>query len=255
MKKKSIILLLLLAFVGNVETFAVKTQFHRYRGTYRSQTEGNLVVGFGPSYYFGDSENQAKDLGNTFMQTTRLTSNSVSANLFIAYELPIYKHLVMRFQLQNHYVRGEGYDDPVWGSRTFQSYSGAPEILLEYYPAHLTPEYGFYIFGGVGIGASYINYKNYYGYSGQTYGLTPRGILGLGYKIFATPAWQFGFEAGARFIFLDEPHWNMDAFPFIDDKGKYHGSTQRWGDGLFDLQFTITYRFKQGTYRNHVARF
>ncbi len=255
MKNKTLILLLILAFVGNVENVSAGSKLHRYRGTYRSQTEGNLVIGLGPSYYFGDSENQAKDLGNTFMQSTKLTSNSVSANLFIAYELSVYKHLAMRFQLQNHYIRGEGYDDPKFSRRAFQSYNGAPEVLLEYYPAHLTPEYGFYIFGGVGIGFSYINYQNYYTYSGSTYGLTPRGIIGLGYKIFATPAWQFGFEAGARIVFLDEPHWNMDAYPFIDPNGGYHGSSQRWGDGLFDLQFTVTYRFKQGSYRNHVARF
>lgn len=255
MKNKAIILLLFLAFAGSVENAAARNGYNRYRGTYRSETEGNLMIGFGPSYYFGDSENQAKDLGSTFMQTTKLTSNSISANLYIAYELPVYKHLVLRFQLMNHYIRGEGYEDPKWNSRTFLSYNAAPEILFEYYPAHLTPEYGFYIFAGAGFGISYINYKNYYGYSGSTYGLTPRGKFGLGYKFFATPAWQFGFEAGANIVFLDEPHWNMDAYPFIDDNGNYHGSTQRWGDGIFDLQFTLTYRFKQGTYRNRVARF
>ena len=168
MKNKAIILLLFLAFAGSVENAAARNGYNRYRGTYRSETEGNLMIGFGPSYYFGDSENQAKDLGSTFMQTTKLTSNSISANLYIAYELPVYKHLVLRFQLMNHYIRGEGYEDPKWNSRTFLSYNAAPEILFEYYPAHLTPEYGFYIFAGAGFGISYINYKNYYGYSGST---------------------------------------------------------------------------------------
>ncbi|MBR3564975.1 MAG: hypothetical protein IKN91_01415 [Paludibacteraceae bacterium] len=255
MKNKSFILLLILAFLASVQNVDARSPFHRYRGTYRSSTAGNLMVGFGPSYYFGDSENQAKDLGKTFMQTTKLTTNSLCGNLFIAYELPVYKHLSVRFQLQNHYLRGEGYKDPKWGSRTYKSYNGAPEVFLEYYPAHIVPDYGFYIFGGVGFGVGVINFKNYYGHEGTTLGFSPRAAVGLGYKIFATPAWQFGFEASMRFLFIDEPGWNMDAYPFINENGRYVGSTQRWGDGVADVQFTLTYRFKQGNYGNKIVRY
>lgn len=222
-----------------------------HRGVYSSH---NPSVGQGVAltssmlYYYGDVDM----LSYAFKQGFQKQNLSIGGSLVFSYLHPLAKSANWRFSLSGGYLHGNDsarYDlvmnpntgQEEWlqrGKGNFRSIFGEFDAGIEWYPFSGA---GFYIYVGLGVSLSVINYdftQSNRG-SGQVLGVLPMLPIELGYNINLTNGWFLTIMGAAHQGLLDMPYCNLDAYPVTKS------SRFQWADGYFALGLTLSYRWQK----------
>lgn len=227
-----------------------KTPDHRglYSTRNKSVAQGITITG-NALYYYGDVDMR----GVAFKEGFQKQNLSVGGSLIFSYLHPLKNSANWRFSLSGGYLHGNDsarYDmviDPTTGDETqkwigkgeFKNGFGELAAGIEWYPF---PKSGFYLYAGLGLNVSVINYNfTESGRSaGQMVSVLPMLPLEIGYNINLTHGFFMTIMASVHQGLLDLPHCSLDAWPL--DKS---GSNNKWGDGYFLLGISFSYRWQK----------
>lgn len=222
-----------------------------HRGLYSTRNK-SIAQGFSITgdvlYYYGDIDM----LGVAFKEGFQKQNLSVGGSLIFSYLHPLANSANWRFSLSGGYLHGNDsarYDmvtDQTTGDETrkwvgkgeFKSGFGELAAGIEWYPF---PKSGFYLYAGLGLNLSVINYdftKSGRG-DGQMVSVLPMLPLEIGYNINLTHGFFMTIMASVHQGLLDVPHCNLDAYPLTKPSGF------QWGDGYFLLGVSFSYRWQK----------
>ena len=200
------------------------------------------------AYYYGDVDM----LGIAFKEGFQKQNLSLSGSFVFSYLHPLARSANWRFSASGGYLHGNDsarYDmitNPATGQQveeqmgkgSFRSGFGELAAGIEWYPFSRA---GFYIYAGLGLNVSVINYDftRVNRGEGQVFGVLPMLPIEIGYNIDLTHGFFLTVMASVHQGLLDVPYSNLDAWPIIK-------STRfQWGDGYFLLGLSFSYRWQK----------
>ncbi len=212
-----------------------------------SVAQGVTITG-NALYYYGDVDM----LGVAFKEGFQRQNLSVGGSVIFSYLHPLANSANWRFSLSGGYLHGNDSaryaltTDPVTGQEvqtqigkgSFKSGFGELAAGIEWYPF---PKAGFYIYAGLGLNLSVINYdftRSDRG-EGQVVSVLPMLPLEIGYNINLTHGFFMTVMASVHQGLLDVPNSNLDAYPLTKS------SRFQWGDGYFMLGVSFSYRWQK----------
>ena len=219
----------------------------RYSTRNASVAQGVTITG-SLLYYYGDVDM----LGVAFKEGFQRQNLSVGGSVIFSYLHPLANSANWRFSLSGGYLHGNDSaryaltTDPVTGQEvqtqigkgSFKSGFGELAAGIEWYPF---PKAGFYIYAGLGLNLSVINYdftRSDRG-EGQVVSVLPMLPLEIGYNINLTHGFFMTVMASVHQGLLDVPNSNLDAYPLTKS------SRFQWGDGYFMLGVSFSYRWQK----------
>ena len=216
-------------------------------------------------YYYGDVDNIGAPLNGG------INAKNFSAALSLYYQHPISNHCNLRIGMTGGFLNAnnkEKFDalQPDSAKRTdyrkFQSIIVQPFVGVQYYPFS---QAGFYLYGGVGVTASFITNYEFIHYTthevlkGNTFGILPMVQLGIGYSWLLSTSWTLSAEMMLQQGLCDEYYFNLDAYPLAASQSSngecygtgglwYMGADKKyhfkWADGWFQVGITLTYQWR-----------
>lgn len=209
--------------------------------TIRNKSVANgLCLNFNAMYYYGDIDM----LDQAFVHGFQPQNLSLGGGVHFGYLMPLGRFCNWRFTLGAGYLHGNDSsrytvkDDvkiPA-GKGKFNSVFGEANVGVEFYPF---PRAGFYIYAGLGLAVSYINYDFYKTDipKGNTVSALPILPLEIGYNFYLGRSIFLGISVAVHQGLMDMGHANLDAWPL--DKS----SIFQWGDGYFQIGLSLSYRW------------
>jgi len=211
--------------------------------TIRNKSVGNgFCLNVGALYYYGDVDM----LDQAFVHGFQTQNLSIGGGVHFCYLHPLARFVNMRFSLGGGYLHGN--DSARTETRIvkgkeisaskghFSSIFGELDAGVEFYPF---PRAGFYIYAGLGLAVSYINYnfENYGIEPGNTVSLLPMLPVEIGYNFYLGGSCFLGIWAACHQGLMDMGKSNLDAWP-LESSAKF-----QWGDGYFQLGISFSYRW------------
>ena len=191
-------------------------------------------------YYYGDVD----QLDQAFVHGFQMQNLSFGGGLHFNYAHPMGRFFNWRFSLGAGFLHGndstrnkvtEKGELEILGKGKFHSIFGEAAAGLEFYPL---PRAGFYIYAGLGINVSYINYEFYKYPAGNTVSVLPMLPLEIGYNFYLGSSCFLGISIGVHQGLLDMGNANLDAWPLQST------SVFQWGDGYFVAGISFAYRWR-----------
>lgn len=199
-------------------------------------------------YYYGDVDM----LSYAFKYGFQKQNLSLGGSVIFSYLHPLANSANWRFSLSGGYLHGNdsaryemvtdkttGEEIRQWiGKGSFRSGFGELAAGIEWYPFSRA---GFYIYAGLGLNLSVINYdftKSNRG-EGQQVSVLPMLPIEIGYNINMTHGFFLTIMASVHQGLMDIPHSNLDAYPLTKS------SRFQWGDGYFTLGLSFSYRWQK----------
>ena len=202
-----------------------------------------VCLNFNAMYYYGDIDM----LDQAFLHGFQPQNLSIGGGLHFGYLRPLGRFCNWRFSLGfgllhgNDSARYEMQDDvkvPV-GKGKFNSVFGEAAAGVEFYPF---PRAGFYLYAGLGLAVSYINYDFFKSRlpdpkNGSTVSVLPMIPLEIGYNFYLGKSVFLGVSVSVHQGLMDIGHANLDAWPLETT------SVFQWGDGYFQIGLSLSYRW------------
>ena len=193
------------------ERFA-KTNLYRVANRSEKKLYHGIVATFSGIYYSGDIIKP-----NTTLKYGAI-AEQIGGSLTLNYKLTLNVYVSMRFGAQLGLLRGTNQKVLDAGATTslhqFQSVFMQPYAGVEVYPIL---NYGFFIYAGVGLAGSVIDYKHQRRsgtYEGQKQlGIVPMAQFGLGYNWWLTQDWTLGVELMGQIGMYDGQRYGLDGWP------------------------------------------
>ncbi len=221
---------------------------HGLYSTRNSSVAQGITLTGNALYYYGDVDM----LGVAFKEGFQKQNLSVGGSVIFSYLHPLANSANWRFSLSGGYLHGNDSaryaltTDPVTGQEvqtqmgkgSFKSGFGELAAGIEWYPF---PKAGFYIYAGLGLNLSVINYdftRSDRG-EGQVVSVLPMLPVEIGYNINLTHGFFMTVMASVHQGLLDVPNSNLDAYPLTKS------SRFQWGDGYFMLGLSFSYRWQK----------
>lgn len=199
-----------------------------HKGTYSTRDhaiEQGFTLSLEGFYYYGDLE--PKGVG--------VRPENFAGGGNIAYYVSAAKGVNCRFSLGVGYLQG---DISRKGSakQEFSNIFGEFDTGVEWYP---WKDYGFYLFGGLGVIMGNINYV-YDGNAEFVSTWLPVVPLEIGYSFDLSSNWKMAVKAAGHVGLIDKPRSNLDGYPnkFVSDPTKYTTP-----DGYISLGVSFTYHW------------
>ncbi|MGM9837937.1 MAG: hypothetical protein ACI30A_05550 [Paludibacteraceae bacterium] len=216
--------------------------------THNSSVAQGVNLTVNALYYYGDVDM----LGYAFKHGFQEQNVSLGGSLVFSYLHPLANSVNLRFSLSGGYLHGndsaryEVLKDPItggdmkqWiGKGSFKSGFGELAVGVEWYPFSKA---GFYIYGGLGLNLSVIDYdftKSGKG-DGQQVNVLPMLPVEIGYNFNLTHGFFLTIMASVHQGLLDVPHSNLDGYPLSKS------SRFQWGDGYFLVGLSFSYRWQK----------
>ena len=206
----------------------------------RSVASG-VCLNLNAMYYYGDIDM----LDQAFVHGFQPQTLSVGGGLHFGYMHPMGRFCNWRFTLGGGFMHGNdsarytikdsGEKIPA-GKGLFKSGFGEANVGIEFYPF---PRAGFYLYAGLGVAVSYIQYDFYKTKipKGNTVSVLPMLPLEIGYNFYLGRSWFLGVSVAVHQGLMDIAHANLDAWPLEST------SVFQWGDGYFQIGLSISYRW------------
>ena len=211
--------------------------------TVRNKSIGNAVtLGINAMYYYGDVDM----LDQAFVHGFQPQNLSLGGSLYFGYQMPLGRFCNWRFSLGAGYLHGNDSartetrtvhgETKRAGKGSFSSIFGEFNAGVEIYPF---PRAGFYIFAGLGVAVSYINYEfEKYGIpKGSTVSILPMLPVEIGYNFYLGGSFFLGISVSVHQGLMDMGKANLDAWP-LESTSKF-----QWGDGYFQIGLSFSYRW------------
>lgn len=211
--------------------------------TIRNKSIGNAVtLGINAMYYYGDVDM----LDQAFVHGFQPQNLSLGGSLYFGYQMPLGRFCNWRFSLGAGYLHGNDSartetrtvhgETKRAGKGSFSSIFGEFDAGVEIYPF---PRAGFYIFAGLGVAVSYINYEfEKYGIpKGSTVSILPMLPVEIGYNFYLGGSFFLGISVSVHQGLMDMGKANLDAWP-LESTSKF-----QWGDGFFQVGLSFSYRW------------
>ena len=216
----------------------------RQTGLYTIQNRSvanGFCVDFNAMYYYGDIDQRDQ----AFVHGFQPQNFSLGGGLHMSYLQPLGRFCNWRFSLGAGYLHGNDssrysiQDDGTKisvGKGKFKSIMGEANVGIEFYPF---PRAGFYLYAGLGLAVSYINYDFYKTTipPGHTVSVLPMLPLEIGYNFYLGRSVFLGISVSVHQGLLDMGHDNLDAWPL--EKSELF----QWGDGYFQIGLSLSYRW------------
>ena len=222
-----------------------KSNLHLYHG---------IIGTFNVLYYSGDVLTTGE-----MIKYGAITEN-FSAGLTLNYKLTFNKYVSMRFGVQFGFLRADNLklnNKGVKPLHKMNSFFAEPVVGVEVYPI---VNYGFFLFGCVGLAGSIINYTHQRTINTKLYqkqralGIVPMGQFGLGYNWWITKDLTLGVELLGQIAFFDGVRFGLDGWPNKEAFGTGDPSTwptdiqksyknSKDPDGILQLGFVVAYHF------------
>ena len=211
--------------------------------TIKNQSLGNAVsFGVNAMYYYGDVDM----LDQAMIHGFQPQNLSFGGALYFGYSHQLTHFANWRFSLNAGYLHGndstrketrtvKGKTIPA-GKGKFNSIFGELAAGIEIYPF---PKAGFYIYAGLGLNVSYINYDftNYQIPPGSTVSVLPMLPVEIGYNFYIAKSFYIGLSVSVHQGLMDMGGANLDAWP-LEKTSKF-----QWGDGYFQIGLSFSYRW------------
>lgn len=241
------------AYAGSMPRRAVA----RRGGSYivNPRVSQGLDVSVNMAYYYGDIE----VLGLFFSEGLYGTQINWFSNAALAYHHPLGAQCNWRVYAAagilkgNDYIRPEVQPDRAKHKGAFSSVFGQLGGGVEWYPFYKA---GFYLYGGLNLTVSHIDYDyspDYYRMlgdlkTGDKWTYLPMLHLELGYNFLCTNSFLIGLNVSCHQGLADTKHCSLDAWPVE--------STTRvqFGDGFFQVGLKMTFNWKK-RYKNIGCQF
>jgi len=243
--KRSVLILFLICFVYTLAENKVQGQLWKMK---RWET----VVGFGPSFFFGDIGGYSQ--GENLLGFKDLSFNQTRFNFNFNVKYRLSSNFNARLSLTYAFFHAsdiKGSNEGRDFEATMQGFE--PAFIFEYYFIKNQAESSYLFSKGRGTGfGSILRSLDFYAFTGfgglsytikgndklVNYGLDPGGFttvipVGVGTTLVYSPNYNFGVEFGGRYSFSD----NLDGYT-----SQYSSSN----DVYYFLNFTITYKLKTG---------
>jgi hypothetical protein len=210
------------------------------------------VLGFGPSFFFGDIGGYSKTKNILGLRDITLLQTRFDFNASLRYRI------AQPFNVRLSFTTGLLNATDIRGSNENRSYGASitfiePAVLAEYFFIKNKAENSYLFSKGKNTGfIGFLKSLDFYALAGiggigysikpnaalQSHGLNPGGFagvipVGLGSTLVYSPNFNFGVELTARYSFSD----NLDGYT-----SQYSSSN----DVYYFLNFTITYKLKNG---------
>lgn len=192
-------------------------------------------------YYFGDAEVPRTD--GKLPLVSDFSLSNINALAFFAYHKPFDEYVGLRCGASLGLLRGDNSHalEKFPGSkRKFTSVFLQPFVGVQIYPIE---EYGFYIYAGVGIAASYFIKHEYAAAQPEekpTFAFLPMGQASVGYAWNLTPTWRMDVHGTFEMGFCDLKGINLDGWPVRPyPKGS---KDWFWSDGWFSVGVSFYFR-------------
>lgn len=208
--------------------------------TVRNKNIGNGVcLGVQAMYYYGDIDM----LDQAFVHGFQPQNLSVGGSLYFGYLMPLGRFFNWRFALSAGYLHGNDSTRVAVNSKgeeihpgkgKFSSVFGEFNAGVEFYPL---PRAGLYIFAGLGLNMSYINYEFKKFGTGSTVSVVPMLPIEIGYNFYLGGSCFLGLSVGVHQALMDMGRANLDAWPLVSS------SVFQWGDGYFQIGLSFSYRW------------
>ena len=210
--------------------------------TIRNQSVASGVsLSLNAMYYYGDIDM----LDQAFIHGFQPQNLSLGGSLHFGYLRPLGRHCNWRFTLGGGYLHGNDSarhtvnkkgETVEAGKGLFKSVFLEGNAGIEYYPF---PRAGFYLYAGLGLAVSFINYDFYkYGIpAGSTVSVLPMLPLEIGYNFYLGGSFYLGISVSVHQGLMDLGHCNLDAWPLEKT------SVFQWGDGYFQIGLCFSYRW------------
>ena len=199
-----------------------------------------LTLEFGLNQYFGDVEFPGLAIVD---QNSNNWDTHTGFYGELSYMIPIQKHLGLRFHVLGGKLNGNNfkYLDAPNQQKEFASFIVEPDVTIEYYPFSEAGRW-FYIFGGVGVTYSNINYTHF--------GITEENVnrisptIPIGINIPIGNNFAVGFEVDCHQTLMDNASSSLDGYPFVNPQGEVSGKQSKWADGYFTAGIKLSYIFR-----------
>ncbi len=217
----------------------------RQTGLYTVQNRNvasGVCLNLNAMYYYGDVDM----LDQAFVHGFQPQNLSVGGGLHFGYLRPLGRFCNWRFTLgagllhgndsSRYNIQESGEKIPV-GKGKFSSVFGEAAAGVEFYPF---PRAGFYIYAGIGLAVSFIDYDFYKTDipQGNTVSVLPMLPLEIGYNFYLGRSVFLGVSVSVHQGLMDLGHANLDAWPLEST------SVFQWGDGYFQIGLSLSYRWR-----------
>ena len=193
-------------------------------------------------YYYGDIDM----LDQAFIHGFQPQNVSMGGSLIFGYLQPLGRQCNWRFTIGGGYLHGndsaryntnnDGLRIPA-GKGKFNSIFAEGAAGIEWYPLQRA---GLYLYAGVGLNISYVNY-DFFKAPGAPKGsmvcILPMLPLEIGYNFYLGKKIFLSVQLSVHQGLMDAGHSNLDAWP-VKKSSRF-----QWGDGYFQVGFTLSYRW------------
>ncbi len=231
----SLIIFLCLGSLSSV-LYAAKPVSRRtglYQARKGSAAKDNVSLAIDALYYYGDMEVQGFAL-------KRPNGGNFGVNAALSYHQAVARQIKMRYSLAGGFLEGNNSkyeaNTTTGVPRGFKSGLASAAVGVEWYPVD---NYGFYLYAGVLMQYSYINYDFGAALGGVEHSFLPMIPLEAGYNFDVAPGWKIGVHLGFTQGLIDVDGFNLDAYP---QAGKLGDSpANKFPDGYLQFGLTISY--------------
>lgn len=201
-----------------------------------------LTLEFGLNQYFGDVEFPGLAIVD---QNSKNWDTHTGFYGELSYMIPIQKHVGLRFHVLGGKLNANNfkYLDAPNQQKEFASFIVEPDVTIEYYPFSEAGRW-FYIFGGVGVTYSNINYTHFGITEENVNRISPTIPIGLGVNIPIGNNFAVGFEVDCHQTLMDNASSSIDGYPFVNPQGEVSGKQSKWADGYFTAGIKLSYIFR-----------
>ncbi len=197
-------------------------------------------------YYFGDMEAEGFSLG-------RPNVNNMSSGVTVSYIQPL-SVVNMRYGIQAGWLHGNNSKADANGEsyggkqRSFNSWFIRPAIGVEWYPFS---RLGLYVYGGVGVAISCVDYYVLANYSSQrensgenAFHFLPMIPLELGYNFKLGKGNELNIHLGGSFGLVDSPSMNLDGWATPDGLDGT-SDANKFTDGYLELGIAYSFNWQR----------
>lgn len=216
---------------------------NKHTGLYTQQNSAianGITLSFNVMYYYGDVD----EPGVAFKGGFQPKNLSFGGSFAFAYTTPAGKHSNWRFGLALGQQKGDNRERYEEQQRLFHSFFGELSAGIEWYPFERA---GFYLYAGVAIAYSHINYQ-YQKTAGVTNSFLPMIPLEIGYDFKIGKSFGIKLSVSGHQGLCDTPYLNLDGYPMVASQNKDginfgRGGGNKWADGYFQIGVSFTYRW------------
>ena len=204
--------------------------------TIHNQNIGNAIsLSINATYYYGDIEMHDQ----AFVQGFQPQNLSIGGSMAVGYHMPISRFFDCRFSLGMGYLHGNDSVRVDYQKGSFSNIFGELNAGVEFYPL---PRAGLYIFAGLGLNLSYINYDFHEKHpdlgAGSTISFVPIVPIEIGYNFDLGSSCFLGISVGIHQALMYMGRSNLDAWPLYTTSTKF-----QWSDGYFTIGLSFSYRW------------